>query len=488
MKKVLLYDRRDTLHAKRMNHAYCDIILFLFSAPSLFMNIVILAAGQGKRMCSSLPKVLHTIAGKPMLLHVLETAQQLKPSKLVVVLGHQAEKIKAVLPANVMIAHQDPPLGTGHALQQAYPYLDNNQPTLVLYGDVPLISLSTLEKMCVSHQQSHHKSLVLLTQNLENPTGYGRIIRNTQQEITAIVEEKDADDTTKQIREVNTGFMLLPASPLGGWLEQLSDDNAQKEYYLTDMVAFAAQDQIEISTISPQYNWECQGVNNRAQQAYLERSYQLHLAKTLMDQGVSLLDPNRIDIRGSLSCEEDVEIDVNCIFMGQVSLAKGVRIEANCVLKDVSVGSHSIIKSFSHLEKAQVEDHVQIGPYARIRPDTHIGSHAHVGNFVEMKKTFFGAYSKANHLAYVGDAIVGKNVNIGAGAITCNYDGAHKYQTIIGDGAFIGSDSQLVAPVKVGEGATIGAGTTLTKDAPEHQLTLSRAKQTTISGWKKPEK
>ena len=450
------------------------------------INIVILAAGQGKRMRSSIPKVLHEVAGQSLLSRVIKTAQQLSPSRLVVVLGHLAEQIEPTLSAEVQVVYQRPPQGTGHAVKQALPLLDPALPTLVLYADVPLISFDTIKHLWLICQQG--QSLAILTQHHDDPTGYGRIVRDQQQKIVKIVEEKDASEMIRAISEVNTGFMCVPVGCLAKWLNQLNNDNAQGEFYLTDLVAMAVRDGVEVVSVLPKHKWECDGVNTRKQLANLERLYQLHLAEGLMENGVSLIDPSRIDIRGDLVCEEDVLIDVNCVFEGSVQLARGCVIEPNCILKNVSIGAHTRIKAFSHLDGAQIDDHASIGPYARIRPETHIGSYAHVGNFVEMKKTFFGAYSKASHLSYVGDAIVGKHVNIGAGTITCNYDGVNKYQTVIGDGAFIGSDSQLVAPVKIGQGATIGAGTTLTKDAPDNLLTISRTKQTTVSSWARPEK
>ncbi len=448
------------------------------------MNIVVLAAGQGKRMISNRPKVLHSIAGKPFLSRVLSTAQSLNPTQVIVVLGHLSEQVLPLIPPNITVVYQDPPLGTGHAIAQAVPYLKDDVPTMVLYGDVPLITQETLTRMIVASNNGTH--LVLLTQIEEDPTGYGRIVSDEQGQIQAIVEEKDATPEIKKIKEINTGFMLIPTPQLKRWLPQLTDQNEKKEFYLTDIVEMAAREQVSIKRFHPIHTWESTGVNDRIQQANLERDYQAYLANQLMLSGTSLADPARIDIRGRLESSEDVWIDVGCVFEGEVKLGKNCVIEANCILKNVTLGPNVRIRAFSHLEGAQVEESATIGPFARIRPETHIGAHAHVGNFVEMKKTFFGAHSKANHLSYVGDAIIGTRVNIGAGTITCNYDGVNKYQTIIGDNAFIGSDSQLVAPVKVGVGATIGAGTTLTKDAPDHQLTLSRAKQMTISSWKRP--
>lgn len=452
------------------------------------MNIVILAAGMGKRMRSRLPKVLQPIAGRPMLDHVLDaTAPFAAGSPRIIVVGHGAEAVEARYAdrTDVRFALQSPQLGTGHALMQAVPSLDKNDPaTLVCLGDVPLLSSETIRRMT---EAAETNEMVLLTVELENPTGYGRIKR-AEGRPYAIVEEKDATDDERRIREVNTGIMLLPTARLEGWLSSLTNTNAQGEYYLTDVLALAAHEGVSIAAAQPDHVWEVEGVNSKPQLARLERVWQRVQADRLMDAGVTLLDPDRIDIRGTLTCGRDVEIDVGCVFEGNVVLADGVKIGANCVLKNVEVGEDTVILPFCHLEGARVGAAGRIGPYSRLRPGAELAGGNHIGNFVEVKKSVVGEGTKINHLAYVGDADVGARVNIGAGCITCNYDGVNKFRTVIGDDAFIGSDTQLIAPVKVGAGATIGAGTTLTREAPEGKLTLSRARQVTIEGWKRPVK
>ncbi|MDR3771151.1 MAG: bifunctional UDP-N-acetylglucosamine diphosphorylase/glucosamine-1-phosphate N-acetyltransferase GlmU [Sutterella sp.] len=452
------------------------------------MNIVILAAGMGKRMRSRLPKVLQPIAGRPMLDHVLDaTAPFAAGSPRIIVVGHGAEAVEARYAdrTDVRFALQSPQLGTGHALMQAVPSLDKNDPaTLVCLGDVPLLSSETIRRMT---EAAETNEMVLLTVELENPTGYGRIKR-AEGRPYAIVEEKDATDDERRIREVNTGIMLLPTARLEGWLSSLTNTNAQGEYYLTDVLALAAHEGVSIAAVQPDHVWEVEGVNSKPQLARLERVWQRVQADRLMDAGVTLLDPDRIDIRGTLTCGRDVEIDVGCVFEGNVVLADGVKVGANCVLKNVEVGEDTVILPFCHLEGARVGAAGRIGPYSRLRPGAELAGGNHIGNFVEVKKSVVGEGTKINHLAYVGDADVGARVNIGAGCITCNYDGVNKFRTVIGDDAFIGSDTQLIAPVKVGAGATIGAGTTLTREAPEGKLTLSRARQVTIEGWKRPVK
>jgi bifunctional UDP-N-acetylglucosamine pyrophosphorylase/glucosamine-1-phosphate N-acetyltransferase len=452
------------------------------------MNIVILAAGQGKRMYSALPKVLHPIAGKPMLGHVLDTVQKMDSTvKPCIVLGHGQEAVKAYLNknhSNFTIAIQAEQQGTGHAVMQALPYLNEDASTLILYGDVPLIQANTLKDLLLLAQD---ETLVILTQELENPTGYGRIVRSLEGDVTGIVEEKDATVEVKQVREINTGMMACPTKELRQWLSQIQPNNAQGEYYLTDIVGLAAGQGLPIRTMMPQYGFEVEGVNSRVQLAALERTWQTHQAEKLLLKGVTLIDPQRIDIRGDFNCSNDVTIDIGCIFEGQVEIAGNVHIGPYCVIKDSKIGSHTQIKAFSHLDGAVVGESAVIGPYARLRPGTEIDEQAHIGNFVEVKNSRIGKGSKANHLSYIGDAQVGSRVNIGAGTITCNYDGVNKHQTIIEDNAFIGSDTQLVAPVTVGKGATIGAGTTLTKNAPEDKLTISRAKQLSVE-WKRPQK
>ncbi len=467
------------------------------------MNIVILAAGQGQRMRSALPKVMQNLAGKPMLQHVLETAFITSPKTApLVVIGHGAplvsqflmtfaaqNKTTLKLAAKISTVLQAKQNGTGHALLQALPKLNLTVPTLVLYGDVPLIGSSTLKRLIqladgVAGQDS---ALALLTQDLVDPRGYGRIMRNAAGEVTAIIEEKDANRQQRSIQEINTGIMVLPSQHLKRWLKALKTSNAQGEYYLTDVIAMAVKDGVPIRTTQATNVWETIGVNDRAQLAALERIAQQEMARNLLSNGGSLDDPARLDVRGKLTCGQDVSIDIGCVFEGAVSLAAGVKVGPNCVLRNTQVGKGVVIQAFSHLDGAMIGDDCIIGPYARIRPGANLANNVHIGNFVEIKNSHLGADSKANHLAYVGDAIVGKRVNIGAGTITCNYDGVNKHQTIIEDDVFIGSDTQLVAPVKVGRGATLGAGTTLTKDAPANQLTVSRTKQVSVP-WQRPEK
>ena len=449
------------------------------------MNVVILAAGQGKRMVSDLPKVLHPLAGKPLAAHVLDTARSLSPTSLVVVHGHGGDQVQARLAApDLRWALQSPQLGTGHALMQALPALSNADKTLVLYGDVPLTTSATLRALVAAAGEG----LGILTVHFANPTGYGRIVRDDAGKVLRIVEEKDASPAEKAITEVNTGIMVLPTARLADWLSKLSNCNAQGEYYLTDVVALAVAEGVPVGTAQPAADWEVQGVNSKVQLAELERVYQRSLAEQLLLDGVRLADPARIDVRGQLRCGRDVFIDVGCVFEGQVSLADGVEVGPYCVFKDVSVAAGARIAAFSHLEKATVGEAAIVGPYARLRPGAELGPEVHIGNFVEVKASRIARASKANHLAYIGDAEIGERVNVGAGTITCNYDGANKFKTIIEDDVFIGSDSQLVAPVTVGRGATLGAGTTLTKDAPPDSLTVSRAKQISLSGWKRPQK
>ena len=457
------------------------------------MNVVVLAAGMGKRMRSDLPKVLHPLAGRPLLDHVLGTARSLSPSRIVVIHGHGGDRVPRALAApDLAWALQEPQLGTGHAVMQAVPHLDDAVPTLILYGDVPLTRADTLRRLV---QAAGADRLGLLTVDLDDPTGYGRIVRGVDRSsdgergaILRIVEHKDADPATRAIREVNTGIMVVPTPRLKRWLAALSDDNAQREYYLTDIVAMAVAEGVPVIGAQPDAVWETLGVNSKAQLAELERIHQRGLAEALLEAGVGLADPARIDVRGSLTAGRDCFVDVGCVFEGTVVLGDRVRIGANCVLRDVSVGDDTEILPMCHLDSAVVGAQARIGPFARLRPGTRLGDDTHVGNFVEMKNTRMAAHSKANHLAYVGDAEVGERVNIGAGTITCNYDGAHKHTTVIEDDAFIGSDTQLVAPVTVGRGATLGAGTTLTRNAPPGQLTVTRVKQMSIASWKRPVK
>ncbi len=449
------------------------------------MNVVILAAGQGKRMHSSLPKVLHPLAGKPLARHVLDTARSLQPEKLVVVFGHGGEMVRSTLDAgDISWALQEPQLGTGHAVAQALPLISGEGQTLVLYGDVPLTRASSLKRLL----QAGHDGLSILTVDLPNPTGYGRIVRDAAGNVQRIVEEKDATPQEKTIREVNTGIMAIPTARLADWLGRLSNDNAQGEYYLTDIVALAVAEGLPVRTAQADDEWEVLGVNSKVQLARLERVYQRNIAEAMLVGGVRLADPARIDVRGELTYGRDVFIDVGCVFEGRVELADAVEIGPYCVLKNVKVGAGAQIAAFCHFEDALIGPDGVVGPFARLRPGAELGPEVHIGNFVEVKKSRIAAQSKANHLAYIGDAEVGQRVNIGAGTIVCNYDGAFKHRTVIEDDVFIGSDSQLVAPVTVGRGATLGAGTTLTKDAPPDALTVSRAKQVTLTGWVRPQK
>ena len=449
------------------------------------MNIVILAAGQGKRMHSNLPKVLHPIAGKALAQHVIDTARSLQPEKLIVVYGHGGDIVRAHLAADDLAwAEQAQQLGTGHAVAQAVPQLADSAQTLILYGDVPLTSAATLKRLLEAGQGG----LAILTVNLADPTGYGRIVRDAHGQVQRIVEQKDASETEKAIAEINTGIMAVPTARLGAWLSSLKNDNAQGEYYLTDIVGLAVAEGLPVRTAQPEGEWEVLGVNSKVQLAELERQHQLNQADALLVGGVRLADPARIDIRGQLSHGRDVSIDVGCVFEGTVELGDAVEVGPYCVLKNVKVGPGTRIAAFCHFEDAVIGPDGILGPYARLRPGTELGAAVHVGNFVEVKKSTLGAGSKANHLAYIGDAEIGARVNVGAGTITCNYDGVNKHKTIIEDDVFIGSDTQLVAPVRVGRGATLGAGTTLTKDAPPDALTVSRAKQLTVAGWQRPVK
>ena len=449
------------------------------------MNIVILAAGQGKRMHSNLPKVLHPLAGKALVSHVIDAARSLAPRTICLVYGHGGDAVRTTIDApDLRWALQEPQLGTGHAVQQAMPQLSNAPTTLVLYGDVPLIQPATLQALV----HAARDALAILTVELADPGGYGRIVRDATNQVVRIVEQKDASAEERAIREVNSGIVALPTGRLAEWLSGLSNDNAQQEYYLTDIVGLAVAAGVPIRTVSAQGQWEVLGVNSKAQLAELERVAQRRTADRLLEQGVRLADPARLDVRGELSCGRDVFIDVNCVFEGRVVLEEAVEVGPCCVLRNATIGAGSRLAAFSHIDGAVVGPDGVIGPFARLRPGTELAAGVHVGNFVELKNAKVAAQSKANHLAYVGDAIIGSRVNIGAGTITCNYDGANKFRTIIEDDVFIGSDTQLVAPVTVGRGATLGAGTTLTKNAPPDTLTISRARQVSISGWKRPQK
>ena len=450
------------------------------------LNIIILAAGQGTRMKSALPKVLHKLAHKPLLLHVLDTARQLDAHTVHVVYGHGGEQVKQQLAKeNVNWVLQDQQLGTGHAVEQAMPGIPDNETVLILYGDVPLITQETLQRLIGAASGG---ALGLLTAELPDPTGYGRIIRNEAGQVLRIVEQKDASDEQRQIREINTGMLAMESNRLKQWLTQLENNNAQGEYYLTDIIGMAALEGVAINTVQPHTLAEIEGVNNKLQLAQLERVYQVQQAEKLMLQGVTFRDPQRFDLRGELEVGQDVTIDVNVVFEGHVKLGNGVTIAANNVIKDANLSDNVTVHPNCVIESAQIGKGCDIGPFARIRPDTHLADQVKIGNFVEVKKANIDTGSKVNHLSYIGDTTMGKNVNVGAGTITCNYDGANKHQTIIGDNVFVGSDTQLVAPVEVGAGATIGAGSTITHDAPKGELTLSRSPQKTRQGWKRPVK
>ncbi|WP_374363401.1 bifunctional UDP-N-acetylglucosamine diphosphorylase/glucosamine-1-phosphate N-acetyltransferase GlmU [Pseudoduganella danionis] len=451
------------------------------------MNVVILAAGMGKRMQSALPKVLHPLAGKPLLSHVLDTARSLAASRLCVIYGHGGAAVLEMLarqPEKVATALQEPQLGTGHAVMQALPELDDQAPTLILYGDVPLTTAASLQRLI---DVAGHDKLGILTVVQDDPFGLGRIVRENG-EIKRIVEQKDATEAERAIKEINSGIMVVPTARLKQWLGALKNNNAQGEYYLTDIVAMAVADGVPVVAAQPSAQWEVAGVNSKVQLAELERIHQGNIALRLLEQGVTLMDPARIDVRGELVCGRDVVIDVGCVFEGTVELADGVQVGAHSVLVNARIEAGAQIKPFCHIEEAVVGPVSIIGPYARLRPGTVLAEDVHVGNFVEIKNGQVAAHSKANHLAYIGDATVGSRVNIGAGTITCNYDGANKFRTVIEDDAFIGSDSQLIAPVTVGKGATLGAGTTLSKDAPAGKLTISRPRQVTIENWSRPVK
>lgn len=448
-------------------------------------SVVILAAGKGTRMKSSLPKVLHPIAGKPMVQHIIDTVNGLGAQNIHLVYGHGGEQLQQALAHNQLTwCLQAEQLGTGHAVQQAVPSLKDEEDVLILVGDAPLIKTQTLRQLLDVKQDC---DLALLTVELDDPTGMGRIIRNGDQ-VVAIVEHKDASEAQRQIREINTGMMIMKGADLKRWLANLNNDNAQGEFYLTDVIAMAAAEGKQIRAAHPQTATEVEGINNRKQLAAIERAYQAEQAERLMMDGVSLLDPARFDLRGELSCGQDVSIDVNVIVQGKVRIGNNVQIGANCILIDCEIGDNSVIEANSIVEQASVGVNCQVGPYARLRPGAVLHEKAKVGNFVEMKKSTLGKGSKANHLTYLGDSDVGEGVNIGAGTITCNYDGVNKFKTIIKDGAFIGSNSALVAPAVIGVNATVGAGSIITQEVPDEQLAVARAKQRNISGWKRPVK
>ncbi|GGC94436.1 bifunctional UDP-N-acetylglucosamine diphosphorylase/glucosamine-1-phosphate N-acetyltransferase GlmU [Halopseudomonas salina] len=452
----------------------------------MILDIVILAAGQGTRMRSALPKVLHPVAGKPMLGHVIDCARALSPRHIHVVIGHGAEKVRETLGADDLNwVLQGEQLGTGHAVAQAIPHTKGADQILVLYGDVPLLRSSTLRRLS---EQAGQNTLGLLTVTMDDPTGYGRIVRNPAGEVQSIVEQKDASAEHLLITEANTGIMALPGAHAADWLNSLSNDNAQGEYYLTDVVALAVGSKTGIEVAQPEDEVEVMGANNRQQLSVLERAIQSREALRLMTEGVTLADPGRLDVRGTVTVGRDIFLDINVVLEGQVTIEDNVEIGPNCVIRNSVVRRGTVIKAFSHLDGAEVGDECDIGPYARLRPGTVMERGAKVGNFVETKKTTIGTGSKINHLSYVGDALIGEQVNIGAGTITCNYDGVNKFVTEIGDRVFIGSNTALVAPVKVGAGATTGAGSTITQDVPAGALAVARTRQRAIENWQRPVK
>ncbi len=451
------------------------------------LSIIILAAGKGSRMKSKRPKVIHQVAGKPMLQHVVDTSQQLQPDQIIVVIGHEADQVKAAMSSqDLVFVEQHEQLGTGHAVIQCNAELRPGNDILVLYGDVPLIKLDTLQQLV--EQGGQDNAVALLSFMAQDPTGYGRIVRDHHQQVKAIVEEKDATDDQRQIRESNSGILYIKGSEYRELLSNLDANNAQGEYYLTDVVRHAVEAGHKVAAVVCETESEVLGVNNQQQLAQIEAILRQQQAEALMASGVKLVDPLRIDIRGNLIAGQDVEIDVNCVFEGRVVLGDGVSVGANCVLKNCTIGAGSVIQPMCIIDQSEIGSNNDIGPFARIRPQTTTLDKAKIGNFVEVKKSLIGQGSKVNHLTYIGDTEMGSNVNIGAGTITCNYDGAYKHKTIIEDDVFVGSDTQLVAPVRVRKSTTIGAGSTITKDTPEGQLTFSRAKQVTITGWVRPRK
>ena len=453
----------------------------------MILSTVILAAGKGKRMYSEMPKVLHKLAGKALLERVICTALSLNTTQRpIVVYGHQGERVRDTLGhLNADWVEQTEQLGTGHALQQTLVHLPTEGHVLVLYGDVPLIETTTLKKFI---NQTPANTIGIITAKLPDPTGFGRIIRDKQGDITHIVEEKDASDEERDICEINTGIYLIPVNYLHQWLPKLNNNNAQREYYLTDLISMATKAHVAIHSIQPQHYEEILGVNDRLQLACLERFYQGQLAEKLMLQGITLLDPHRFDIRGEINIAQDVIIDINVVLEGHVTIGKGCLIGPNCVLRNVVLSDHVEIKANSVLDGAEIGEGCVIGPFARLRPGTVLSAQSHVGNFVEIKNSTIGSATKINHLSYIGDSEIGQRVNVGAGTITCNYDGINKNKTTIDDNAFIGSNTALIAPVTVGAGATIGAGSIITRNAPAHQLTVCRSQQRSIANWQRPTK
>ena len=449
------------------------------------VDVIVLAAGQGKRMRSDLPKVLHPLAGRPLLAHVLEAAGSLSPRKTIVVHGHGGEQVRAAFPGlQIDWVLQAEQLGTAHAVRQALSRLAGDGEVLILYGDVPLVRPESLKRLA----RAAREGVAIMTAEFDDPAGYGRVLRTPAGGVERIVEEKDASGSERAIREINAGFMALGAARLRDWLGRIGNDNAQKEYYLTDLVALAVRDGVPVSAVKADDPTEVAGVNSKRELAALERTVQRRWARRLMDEGVTLADPARIDVRGALECGRDVSIDVNCVFEGRVSLGDRVRIGPNCVLRDVAIAADTEVHAFSQLEDSQVGAHCRLGPYARLRPGSSLGEGVHIGNFVEVKASRLGEGAKANHLSYIGDAELGARVNVGAGTITCNYDGVAKHRTVIEDDCFIGSDATLVAPLRIARGSYIGAGSTITRDTPAGQLTVGRARQVSIASWKPPKK
>ncbi len=449
------------------------------------LEILVLAAGVGKRMRSSLPKVLQPLAGRPLLAHVLATARELSPRKVIVVHGHGAEAVRQAFNGeNVEWVLQDEQLGTAHAVMQAMPQVSADADVLILYGDVPLMRAATLKRLL----EAADDGLAVLTAEPADPAAYGRIVRDGGGGVAKIVEERDASPAERAIREINAGFYALSARRLSAWLKKIDNRNAQKEYYLTELVSLAVDERVPVTAVKTDAAWEAAGVNTPRELAELEREFQRQQAGRLLDAGVRLADPARIDVRGALECGREVAIDVNCVFEGRVTLGDGVRIGPNCVLRNISIAAGTEVLAFCHLEDSTVGARCRLGPYARLRPGTTLLEDVHVGNFVEVKASRLGAGSKANHLTYLGDSEIGARVNVGAGTITCNYDGAAKHRTVIEDDCFIGSDATLVAPVRIAQGSYIGAGSTINKNTPAGQLTVARAKQVSIPGWKPPRK
>ncbi|HET7198579.1 MAG TPA: bifunctional UDP-N-acetylglucosamine diphosphorylase/glucosamine-1-phosphate N-acetyltransferase GlmU [Burkholderiales bacterium] len=449
------------------------------------LDVIVLAAGQGKRMRSDLPKVLHPLAGRPLLAHVLDAARALAPRRTIVVHGHGAEQVRAAFTGEdlrwVLQAEQ---LGTAHAVRQALPQVGDDAEVLILYGDVPLVRPASLKRLAAAAREG----VAIMTAEMDDPAGYGRVLRNPAGGVERVVEEKDASSAERALREVNAGFMALGARRLREWLAKIGNRNAQQEYYLTDLVGLAVNEGVPVAAVKVEEASEVAGVNSKRELAALERLLQRQLAQRLMDDGVTLADPARIDVRGTLQCGRDVSIDVGCVFEGRVVLGDRVRVGPNCVLRNVVVAEDSEILGLCHFEDSQVGARCRLGPFARLRPGAALGEEVHIGNFVEVKASRLGAGAKANHLSYLGDAEVGARVNVGAGTITCNYDGVAKHRTVIEDDCFIGSDATLVAPVRIARGSYIGAGSTITRDTPPGQLTVGRSRQVSIPGWKPPKK